>query len=695
MPIIEQVMPVVQDKRILCRKNPKSKSLRAVVVTSNPSKFDEIKTQLGNGYGMDVQQWCPTEADDLSSESGMFAVCLRIMENQNYFSPHFILREDTTLISRDTDEDLTELPLDNLKLRVLERVAHRSQLNVYKSEWEGATPEQKKLSHFTQREYNRESYGYIKPNQALESKCIRGFGWDALFVNAATNMTNEAYFTTYGKKSARQHVVSDFIETYLRYKTLVAFKHHELLIQQPIQFGGNYIHLSEFIENERHFSNPYVHQWGIKQLRTAMVNEGMFLKSAWSRPVKSYFSQPFSGVPLTAKKDEIEETIFMTHDIFHHAICDLVCDHEPTQAHFYVYSAWRNASEACTIILADMFYADGLNTFGVPRTGLDKRIYPLFEAIKAAQAIPDPDKMLQHEKIAFIRKVLFASTRYSLLGDDREWIALLTPAKGSCDTNHIACLEAYKKHFEKIFIGDNAWTRANFDNMYKQKGPLEHWIQNVGADTFKRAHVPLLSEVCSSLTSTNLSDYDAVVNAVFDLIFETKISPYLACETIDYLPKEQCQSNAFRRFLIGQVSLFSRYPAPLNLGILQEQILDLLHSTEHFSVELQDSIRTSLKQVILGIEGLGLMSREEARNAVDCSTVFPPVYISFAAMENQYETIRNCVEARTLSYSDIPEITVSDSLNVIGLFSEIKSIKSIKSIDADPSGTKTGAFSHL
>ena len=78
-------------------------------------------------------------------------------------------------------------------------------------------------------------------------------------------------------------------------------------------------------------------------------------------------------------------------------------------------------SEAFTMILADMLYADSIIKAGAPRSCVDKRIYPLFECIKKAQGIPDPTEMTAEAKEEFIKKLLFANVTYALLGDDSEW----------------------------------------------------------------------------------------------------------------------------------------------------------------------------------------------------------------------------------------------------------------------------------
>ncbi|VEB35933.1 Uncharacterised protein [Legionella sainthelensi] len=649
----DKLLPLKEKDTLLMRSNPNSIALRVVVITNNPSKFAEFKKQLGDGYGMDIHQWKTDQ--NTGTEESLADICQQIMLAQRY-SPHFILKEDSTLVARSDGKDLTTLPLEQLKELSLESVIHTSNLKVMKPQWEPLEfegKEQKRLTGFSLRHYEKRSYGYIQEESKI-APCKLGFGWDSYFVNAATNLTNEEFYEHYGKISARQHTISDFIESYLRYKTLLSLKHHQLPLSRPIEFGEKHFSVRQFIEQEQHLSNPHVSDWGIDKLRAAVLNEGLFFKAAWSRPVKNYFSPPFSGLPLTAKKDEAEETIFMQHDMLHHLVCDLICDVPlPSKLQFYVYSSWRMLSEACTLVLADMLYADGLIKSGVERSCVDKRIYPLFECIKKVQNVVDPKQMAKEDKIEFIKKLLSANSHYALLGDDSQWKALLTQSDGTIKEEHLLCLKAYKDHFGKFFIGDNAWTRANFDNMQKESAPLARWIDSVGRDQFKHAHIPLLSEITQEVKEQEINeqDYAEVFKAVFNIVFNTKIKPYLEHDSIQLENNEVLQSRAFRRFLIGQVSLIGRYPTPLNLDHISKQLFTRIQDQTPFSNQEQDKIRNLLKQYILGLEGLRLMSREEALNAIDCSPVFPPVYISYQEMQAKYETIANCV-AETIYHHD-------------------------------------------
>ena len=271
-------MPKQQDKSIhipehngtLFCTNPKSAALRVVIITANKAKFEELRAQLGDGYGMEVQQWDRAVSQNLDDEAVQTATCQQIMKEQT-FSPHFILREETTLVSKKNRENLTALSLEDLAKHALERVIHTSNLKVIKPQWTRAkdekpvTSDDNELTGFTVREYEQRSHGYIKRNGSESLTSMHGFGWDALFVNDTTNLTNDAFYQLYGKKSARPHVVSDFIETYLRYKSMLSLKHHQINLRSPIAFGKDYFHLTHFIKSEKHLSNKFVDEWGIER----------------------------------------------------------------------------------------------------------------------------------------------------------------------------------------------------------------------------------------------------------------------------------------------------------------------------------------------------------------------------------------------------------------------------------------------
>src|SRR5581483_7764104 len=96
-------IPLNTQSKIYQKPSESSTALRVTIITANDKKFEEIRQQLGDGYGMEVSQWIPSLLN--YEESLLSSMCTEIMMNTNP-SPHFILREETSLTLRDSGTDI-------------------------------------------------------------------------------------------------------------------------------------------------------------------------------------------------------------------------------------------------------------------------------------------------------------------------------------------------------------------------------------------------------------------------------------------------------------------------------------------------------------------------------------------------------------------------------------------------------------
>jgi hypothetical protein len=322
-------------------------------------------------------------------------------------TPHFILAEKTEL-----QDAITQQPIEThlAFTHHMSPVVNGSTLQVWKPAWN----DDGTLKAVMYQEYKHRVNGYID-NKRPSAGRGHGFGWDAVFVNSATGKTHAQDATLWRKMSARQLVLDDFITGYLLYQTPKDLKNFAFSPKEAIDFNFSVGH---FMRSNDYLSNPHLHEWGMDNVLENQANRGLFFKAATSRPVKNYFSPPFSGVPLTAKKSGAEETVFMVHDINHHNVPDLIYDGNNSLAHKHVYAAWRMMSEAITMIMADMLYADSLIKSGVDPKHVDSRIYPLFQALN----LPE---ITAQNKTEIIISLLKANTAYAVMGDDSLWRALL------------------------------------------------------------------------------------------------------------------------------------------------------------------------------------------------------------------------------------------------------------------------------
>lgn len=177
-----------------------------------------------------------------------------------------------------------------------------------------------------------------------------------------------------------------------------------------------------------------------------MLNFGVFFRAAQNRRQNNYWNPGLNGgIPLTKKADEIHELTFMAHDFGHFTIPDLTYIGTTSVRHRRAYIAWRMASEATTMALADMLFVDALNKSGVDYDFSTRRIYPLFVDLKIN--FLDKENFVKN-----LKRVVRANYIYCLRGDDSAYRELLREV-GSQEEN----LEHFKEKFMPFFVEDFHW----------------------------------------------------------------------------------------------------------------------------------------------------------------------------------------------------------------------------------------------
>lgn len=605
-------------KQITFQKDPtiNDNSLRALFLTSNnPYKVDEYKSALADTYGVRIStQLIPANLQGASSTSRADGQPIDDTNNsmiqkiliETAPSPNFILLEKTELRDAAT---LNPIESQQVAMKRLNAVVNLATLQVWKPAWN----EDGTLKQITYQEYKHSVNGYVDTERAPDGNG-KGFGWDAFFVNSTTGQTYAQGFSQWGKMSARQLVLDDFITGYLLYRTPQDLKNFPFGPTQAIDFDISVCH---FILGNIYLSNSKIGLWGMDNVLAHQLNRGLFFKAATSRVLKNYFSPPFAGIPFTAKKSGPEETVYMVHDICHHNVPDLIYDGNNSPAHKHVYAAWRMMSEAMTMIMADMLYADSLIKTGVDIKQVDTRIYPLFQALN----LPE---VKEENKFEIIVSLLKANTAYAIMGDDSLWKAMLKPGQEEK-------LEAFKNHFSKFFIGDHTWTHANYENMAKMSGHYKTWITMVGREQFERAGVTLLTEMVGRVgkRGCNLNNFSDVVQHTFDEIIETCIKPVFT-KPEQRISDEKRISNAFYRYMIGQTSFYAKYK---DLDGMQERgavLIKRLAETKHFNSSRRQELRDQYKKDVYYAWGKQVITTAMVTNICQLHPIFPPVYISYA-----------------------------------------------------------------
>lgn len=333
------------------------------------------------------------------------------------------------------------------------------------------------------------------------------FGWDDKFILLETNESYHRHRERGLKISSRDMVLSLFLQDRVYYKHLLNLKHSPLTLTRPVDFNAD---VAVFVANQEYYQTPFFKLFGLQNLLTHVLNEGIFFKGADTRLEANYWQPGLNaGLPLIAKKDSIHETTFMFHDFGHFLMKDLIYTGVNTSLHRHVYMIHRMMSESITIMLADGLFVHSLKLN--PDLNYDfttRKIYPLFCALwgcdleQEQELFPTFQEVREEigngtirstlisrhqNKEKFIQKlkgILKASVDYTVKGDDRSFKKLLqqnldllsakevTPSSAS---TYAKALSDYKKKYRPFFVSDFNWTAHNYENMSGRSTEMRLW----------------------------------------------------------------------------------------------------------------------------------------------------------------------------------------------------------------------------
>ncbi|MCZ7861501.1 hypothetical protein O9X98_08825 [Agrobacterium salinitolerans] len=461
--------------------------------------------------------------------------------------------------------------------------------------------------------------GYVRRNEYTGS--VRGFidldlkregddvfGWDDVFVPTTTNCDFHSLKSMGLKNSARQIAISRFIVDSLTYESRLDFNFNRQDMAETVEFDGL---AAEFVA-----SNALI-QAGVggsflRNMVDRVVDSGIFFRSSSNRREKNYWLPGLNaGIPLTAKKDEIHEITFFFHDLMHFQIPDLVYDGAPAdedERNAYVY--YRMMSEAFTLVLADMYFSDGLTRSGIDYDFSKRRIYPLFRHLK-----------LEGDPIQNLKAVLRASSLFAMEGDDSGFHALLDGSPAGDDA-----LASFKDKYGRFFSEDLVWTRRNYAAMAAQATYVRRWVELVDRQTIQKNGLTILGDFTAKVKSERGR---ISVETVFDEMFETVI-----VANLDYARQHdtiRTISNAFKRYMIGQMSIFARYGDLCPMPSLSAKLLRKLETTDVFTASEITAMRGLYASYVGELRKRDLISDDDARVYPSIHPLFPPNYVFYDA----------------------------------------------------------------
>jgi hypothetical protein len=451
--------------------------------------------------------------------------------------------------------------------------------------------------------------------------------WDDIFVASRSSKSYDEERDLFGKTSARQQAIAQFICDTVSFKNLkdVTYNPHrpkEAVDFDPELSAGAILAKNAFIQIAHLENSP----WGLGNFLTNVVNDGAFFRSARSRRSGNYFSPPISGIPRHQKPDPFWETTYQLHDYFHQGIPDLIFTGKTSPEHKNVYVAARLMSEALTLVMADMLFIESVKDNGFDYDFTARKISPLFSSL----ALPDKEKEVQ------LKTLLHANVAFANLGDEQPYRDML---KGGTEKAFADYAGTYK-HF---FVQDFLWSADNYNDMEKRKDTFAAWTSMVGKDLFARAKLPLLDDMVDTLRNSgaDLSSYETAVMPVFEYIFENVIAPKL--KPVQPLSPEEAQSNAFLRYMIGQMSLYAEYRHVNGMQARGKNMAQILRDTSLFTQDeikrVRDIYRTDLQflkdQKIITPDDFGMFKQ--------IHPIFAPRFLSYDFDKTPYDSVKEAI----------------------------------------------------
>ncbi len=573
------------------------------MITTSQHKITEVTNWL-NQYGIAVVQ-LPTDTNYINY----------LMSNTPKLKILCVLKEQTYLYKKNT-KDLAEK-------KHLELVSHISVLKCYTYD-----PKEHEINTQTLTE---STDGYIDITMK-KSDDKNKYDWDDIFV--VDNLCHRSYrdlALNDIKISSRDKNISKIIELLVHYKTRADLIHNPQHYNNTIDFSRS---VHDYVKSIEEFNNEYMKKFNLNNILTVAINQGAFFRASTTRRQKLYWCPGLNaGIPLTPKpKDRLHELTFQIHDFTHMTIPDLAYEgtnsllakkmHLNNIEAFIkkVYIVSRLASEALTLVMADMMYVTSLKKSGIKyQTVNQRKIYPIFEEIEKKN--PNFEKNLE----PFICNLLEGSFDYCFFKDTTTWSKLME------DTS---VLKDFSGKYDAYFIDDFNWTLHNYEDMKRRPLVFSNWWNSV--QHWRKLGVNLeLQSVSEFILEYNLYLYEdnqeKLLKTIFKSIYDKYIKKMFTTKNIEvYCPQHQL-TNAFIRYMIGQSIIFFQHWDYPESKITFNKINEALHMENiyRYDIKFINSIRQYYNNYLKKLEMANLITPDDRINYEQVCPIFSPLIVNY------------------------------------------------------------------
>lgn len=551
--------------------------MKIIVLTTSQFKYKEIENYL-MPFGFIVKQY-----SDFENKSNKEII--EILKYKNCI----LLREQTYLKNNKNEEIINPLHLDS--------VIHISEL--YVSVFIDGKESNEKIKS--------ENTGFIDLIKKTNNENV--YNWDEIFISDKNFKSYQEMKNIDNKFSARNKVLSIFIEKYATFKEKVDLQFNKFNQEGVVDFNGK---IFDLIENNKYLK-LYKNNQYLTGLMNTVVGNGIFTRSSINKKQRNYWYPSLNaGLPLVSKKDEIHEITFMFHDLMHHMLPDAILTGNDSVDHKDAYIIHRMLSEAFTLVLADMIFVNELVKNDIEYDFEKRRIYPLFKSLHVN------NEDLSKEEI---KSIIKANIDFALLGNKESFIKLGANEK---------LLNNFTEKYEKFFIEDYRWTLQNYKNMQNKKNKISKWYK-VNKNLISKENT--LDYFVNE--TKDLNNYEEKVWFLFEKLWN-KVSNSMDNNKDQDI--NESTSNAFKNYMLGQLFIFFNYEDNDHyiLKLINNELKkDILNKNDI------NKIRSLYKKYIDYLVKLDLLSNND-------SLIYNEIYPLFEAFFVNYD--------KELQYTDLKDI---------------------------------------
>lgn len=552
--------------------------MRIALLTSSQHKAAEFSASLGaHGQRMTA---IPFDKGDASLDQA------KELLGRGY---DFVIREQTRLLESHHGPEITEPPQD---MAILINVSNMEVWHLDDEE----VPDLKT--------YQTSMEGFI--DRDLEKGGDDVFGWDDVFIPINGTESLHSLKQDGMKTSARQINIGSFLADHIHFATRLDMRFFPMKQDRTLEFNSKAFN---FIMDNDLIRKGTEYHWLENTLRN-VANSGIFFRSAASRKEKNYWLPGLNaGIPLTAKKDEIHEITFLFHDLMHFQLPDLIPDVDG-DFEKQVYVMHRVMGEALTLVLADIIFIDNLAKAGVDYDFSKRLIYPLFRNMKSGNALAD------------LKPIVRAMAHYAVLSDDSLLRELLMPGAGGLET-----LAAFKEKYGRFFSEDVRWTERNYEQFATHSKYIKRWLELVSAKTLASNDLVTVSRFLLAMNCGPNDSPETILDDIVDIVFKRVVTPNARLPTV--ISADLCISNAFRRYMIGQMSIFARFGRIFDMPPIRTKLTRKIASKGLLSAADIAGMKGLFETYVDALAKRQIIDPSDAITYKSMHPLFPPFYVFY------------------------------------------------------------------